>query len=448
MNQDTALKILKSGKNVFLTGSAGAGKTYLLNKYIEYLRARNIPLAITASTGIAATHLGGQTIHSWSGLGIRDELFPEDLAKMAKKKPLRTRLEQVQVLIIDEVSMLSGRALQNINEILQYFKVSFAPFGGVQIVFSGDFFQLPPVSREPQTSAEKFAFMAPIWVQAELQICYLTCQYRQDDSPLLSLLNQMRSGEISDASGDLIMEKLVDSQKNSGEEFQTKLFTHNRDVERVNAEKLKTIKKDGQFFFAKDFGPKTTIDSMKKSILAPENLELKVGARVMFVKNSPEQGYYNGTLGTVIDFTLDPFPVIETLEGQEIVVKPVDWSFTDEWGKPVATYTQVPLRLAWAITIHKSQGMTLDEAEMDLTNVFEPGQGYVALSRVKYWGGLRLLGCGNQALLMDPLALKADKRFQEIAQVLEKETNLIEEEVLNNYFDQFVLKAGGIRLKI
>lgn len=179
MQQSTALDILKSGENVFLTGSAGTGKTYVLNEYIQYLKERNVPVAVTASTGIAATHINGQTIHSWSGLGIKDEIHEEDLVKISKRKKVRTRLENTQVLIIDEISMLSGKLLTCIDQTLRYFKISPEPFGGVQIVLCGDFFQLPPVSRDIMSSSERFAFMAPIWVQADLTICYLTTQYRQ-----------------------------------------------------------------------------------------------------------------------------------------------------------------------------------------------------------------------------------------------------------------------------
>ena len=142
MQQATALKILKSGQNVFLTGSAGSGKTHLLNQYIAYLRAHGVKVAVTASTGIAATHLAGQTIHSWSGLGVKEVITSKDLERIAKKKPVRQRLEQAQVLIIDEISMLSGQNLAGVDQILKHFKGSGEAFGGVQVVFCGDFFQL------------------------------------------------------------------------------------------------------------------------------------------------------------------------------------------------------------------------------------------------------------------------------------------------------------------
>ncbi len=442
MLQKTALKVLKSGQNVFLTGSAGAGKTYLLNQYIQYLRERGVPLAITASTGIAATHLGGQTIHSWSGLGIKDDIIDSDLEKIARKKPVRDRITKTQVLIIDEISMLSAQNLYCVDKILKFFKVNSAPFGGIQVIFSGDFFQLPPVSKSRIPSHLKFGFMSPVWVEADLKVCYITESFRQSDGSLLKFLNEMRSGEVSDSGQDLLREKLEAAQ-HTRDENAIKLYTHNLDVDEVNEAALERIDAKLQYYKADTVGSGTVIEALKKSVMAPQHLRLKIGAHVMFVKNNPECGYMNGTLGQVTDFTVEDLPVVETLDGNTLVVKAMDWNVMDEKGKPIATYTQIPLRLAWAITVHKSQGMTLDSAEMDLSKTFEPGQGYVALSRVKSWEGLTLLGCNNLALQMDPLVMKADKRFQELTEEVEEVFNRLEMQKLNKIFDQFVFRCGG-----
>lgn len=440
MLQSTALKILKSGKNVFLTGSAGAGKTYILNKYIQSLRDHGVPVAITASTGIAATHIGGQTIHSWSGLGIKEEITDRDLEKIAKKKKVRERIENVRVLIIDEISMLSAQNLENINKILQYFKLNWLPFGGVQVIFSGDFFQLPPVSKERLPNFKKFAFMAHIWRRSDLHICYLTEQYRQSEDSLADFLNEIRSGEISDSGYDSLREAMENAQEKA--ECTVKLFTHNADVNLINAEELSKLETSPQFFFAEKSGTKTLIDSLQKSVLALDELVLKEGSQVIFVKNNFEEGYLNGTMGVVTGFTTDNWPIVET-EDKEIVAKPVEWGIADDFGKIVASFVQVPLRLAWAITVHKSQGMTLDSAEMDLSKTFESGQGYVALSRVKSWSGLRLLGCNQTALQLDPLALKADKRFQELSAEAEEQISGKNDEYIDKSFAQFVLHNGG-----
>lgn len=443
MLQATALKILKAGQNVFLTGSAGAGKTYLLNQYIAYLREHGISVAVTASTGIAATHIGGQTIHSWSGLGIKEVITDKDLEKLGKKKPVRERLQQVQVLIVDEISMLSGHNLAGVDAILKHFKRNNEAFGGVQVIFCGDFFQLPPVSKERRPSYERLAFMHPVWVEASLQICYLTEQFRAGDNDLLSILNEIRSGDFTDSSQDLLYEKLEACAEHPPDDNIIKLYTHNADVDLVNYEQLKNLEGDPEYFYATTSGDKQLLTSMKKSILAPEDLCLKLGASVMFVKNNYEAGYMNGTLGTVTGFSKDGWPLVTTFDDEEIEAKPVDWSVMNEFNQPLASFAQVPLRLAWAITVHKSQGMTLDTAAMDLSKTFEPGQGYVALSRVKSWSGLKLLGCNQNALLVDPLVLKANKRFQELADECEAVYARLDESTLNTIFDQFVFRCGG-----
>ncbi len=442
MLQSTALKVLKSGQNVFLTGSAGTGKTYVINQYIEYLRERGVNVAITASTGIAATHINGQTIHSWSGMGIREIMEEKDLERIAKKKPLREKIEKTQVLIIDEVSMLSAQNLHCIDQILRYIKINQQPFGGIQVIFSGDFFQLPPVSKERIPSWKRLAFMAPVWIELNLRICYLTEQFRSGDDKLINVLNDIRSGEVSDSSQNLLWEKLEDSQEKEGEGL-IQLFTHNADVDLVNEESLSQIEGQIEYFYASAEGNANLVDSLRKSVLAPDCLKLKIGAQVMFVKNNHELGYMNGTMGTITDFDSDGWPIVTTLDDRDLVAKPTDWQVVDEQNKPVAILTQVPLRLAWAITVHKSQGMTLDRALMDLSKTFEPGQGYVALSRVKNWEGLILKGANQNTFAMDPLVMKADIRLQELSEEYEGEVLEIKNKDLNNIFDQFINKCGG-----
>jgi len=182
MHQEKALAILKSGKNVFLTGSAGTGKTYVLNQYIEYLKERKVVVAVTASTGIAATHMNGMTIHSWAGIGVKEFITQGNLVSMKSKKYLKDHLEKVKVLIIDEISMLHKNQLNAVDVVLRFFKDNEEAFGGIQVVVCGDFFQLPPIGRQGETSRDKFAFMSEAWVKSSFNLCYLTEQYRQSDN--------------------------------------------------------------------------------------------------------------------------------------------------------------------------------------------------------------------------------------------------------------------------
>lgn len=443
MDQQKALSILKSGHNVYLTGSAGTGKTYLLNEYIEYLRVREVPVAITASTGIAATHIGGQTIHSWSGIGISDVVTKKELDRIAKNKQTVSRLVKTKVLIIDEISMLSGKVLTGISDILKHFRKSSEPFGGLQVILSGDFFQLPPVSREPMTNREKFAFMAPVWVEANLRVCYLKQQYRQGKDMLSIVLSEIRTQDVSDDSLDRLREKLEDKFI---DEKALKLYTHNADVDAMNRKRLEENQNPLRRFYAETKGKTKILEGLKQSVLAGPELELKLEARVMFVRNNPEKGYFNGTMGTVVGFEdEDGYPKVKLDSdfGRIITVKPEEWTVTDEKEVILASYKQVPLRLAWAITVHKSQGMTLDAAEMDLSKTFEAGQGYVALSRLKNWDGLYLTGINRISLELDPLSVKADVRFQELSEENEDWINIHSEADMEIAYKDFIDKCGG-----
>jgi len=440
MKQVTALTLMKSGKNVFLTGSAGAGKTYVINQYIQYLRERNVPVAVTASTGIAATHMNGMTIHAWSGIGIKDKLSSADLRNMKEKKYLKDKMENAKVLIIDEISMLHKNQLDLVNTVLKFFKDPFLAFGGVQVIFSGDFFQLPPVGNPNESPRDKFAFMSKAWLEAKLAICYLTEQHRQEDNELNTILNEIRNGQVSDASIALLKEAsttVLDSTKEP-----PKLYSHNRDVNMLNITRLRELDGRSKIFQANTKGNPKLLESLKKSVRADENLELKKGAKVMFVKNNYEAGYINGTLGEIIDYSEEEkLPIVQLSDGKKMTVAQEIWAIEDDKGKALASYSQLPLRLAWAITVHKSQGMTLESAEVDLSKSFEKGQGYVALSRLKSLKGLKLMGFNTTALAVDSLAFKADKRFQELSTEAEQGFNQL---ALDKKAVAFLKHCGGL----
>ncbi len=412
MLQSEALDILKMGKNVFLTGPAGSGKTFVLNSYIQYLKSHAVDVAITASTGIAATHLGGQTIHSWSGLGVKDILTDYDIEALMEKQYLYKRFERTKVLVIDEVSMLHHFRLDLIEWICRQMKRNDKPFGGMQIVVCGDFFQLPPVTRGDVVDSE-FAYKAESWLASKFTVCYITEQHRQKDNTYLEILNQIRQNKVSKDTVSLLNSRMNKDIESVGES--TRLYTHNIDVDMVNQRHLSLISGNIKKYEMSTKGSRNLAESLKKSCLSPENLELKIGARVMFTKNHPEGTYVNGTLGVIKDFNQYGDPIVLTNGGMTISVLPQSWKIEEE-GKVKAEITQLPLRLAWAITVHKSQGMSLDAMEVDLSKSFVKGMGYVALSRVRSLSGMKLLGFNQTSLEVDPEVLEMDMRFQDQSQ--------------------------------
>lgn len=492
MRQSSALNILKTGQNVFLTGSAGSGKTYTLNQYIDYLRARRVPVAVTASTGIAATHMSGTTIHSWSGIGIKDELTERDLSNLSRKQFLADRLKETAVLIIDEISMLHAKQLNLVNQVLKHVRKNDSAFGGIQVVVAGDFFQLPPIGSRGESNREKFAFMSEAWLDAKFHICYLSEQHRQVSEAanggldLDDILNQIRRQEVTFeaiAALEATFDQNVDIKR-------TRLYTHNLNVNKINDKELAALEGETMRFEATATGDSKLVETLKKTVRTQDDLVLKVGAKVMFIKNNSELGVSNGTMGELIGFaavkiddskdtsddliedtaqdaiakntknkakkdkeskekpkdkkpTTQKMPVVRLNSGREVIAEPEEWIIEDETGDVLASYLQVPLCLAWAITIHKSQGMTLEAAEIDLSRTFELGQGYVALSRLKSLAGLQLLGMNDMSLQLDPLARGADKRFLALSEEADANYAMLDEESMTQAHEKFILKSGG-----
>lgn len=408
MTQEQALRILKTGANVFVTGEPGAGKTHLVNEFVADLRARGVEPAVTASTGIAATHIGGMTIHSWSGIGIKTELSGDDVDTIFKNKRVASRLKKASVLIIDEISMLHADTVSAVDLVCRRVRKSYAPFGGLQLVCVGDFFQLPPVVRGGAPMA--YAFDSPAWKQLNPVVCYLTEQYRQDDAEFLEILSAIRAGTVEDEQ----VRRLEEHIRTQGAPplGATKLFSHNADVDRINLVELENLHGKTRTFEMNARGGDNYVQTLKRGCLSPENLALKVGAIVMFTKNNVHEGFVNGTLGVVEGFSQETgFPLVGLRDGRMLEAAPMEWAIEDQ-GVVRAAVAQVPLRLAWAITVHKSQGMSLDAAVMDLRSAFEFGQGYVALSRVRRFADLYLVGFNAQTLRVHPDILEHDVEFR------------------------------------
>lgn len=443
MTQECALDIMKMGQNVFLTGNAGSGKTYVLNRYITYLKEHDIPVAITASTGIAATHIGGVTIHAWSGMGIKEILNPYEIDQLEEKQYLWDRYQKTKVLIIDEVSMISGKFLDTLDLVCRSLKRNpDEPFGGIQLVLCGDLLQLPPVNSSLDPEGESSLIIdAMAWKSSKIVSCYLTEQHRQHDHVFTQVLNAVRTGEPSYEHVDII-ESRITEYDHDAHYHMTKLFTHNTDVDTINTNALNGLEGSAHEYGMTAKGKSHLIESLKKGCLAVEKLSLKLNTEVMFIKNNPDKGYVNGTRGVVVDFTDDSKPIVLTKEGDRITVAEETWSIDDE-GKILASITQLPLRHAWAITVHKSQGMSLDEAVIDLSKSFTYGMGYVALSRVRSLEGLHLVGFSRESLHLNPRVLLLDQNLQVRSTQAESRITELGKSAIEKKQESFILKCGG-----
>jgi hypothetical protein len=395
-------------------------------------------VAVTASTGIAATHIGGMTIHSWSGVGARDTFTQYDLDQIMTREKTIRRIKKANVLIIDEISMLDGKMLDMVDIVCRTARQKSDAFGGLQVVFVGDFFQLPPVTR--QGDAMRYAFESRAWDTARPLVCYLSDQFRQEDELLLSLLSAIRRNQIEEDHFTLLSEQ-TDIAYEGIEP--TRLYTHNADVDQVNASKLAALLGKSKTYKMSSKGSKPLLEGLIKNCLSPDTLVLKEDAMVMCTKNNFEAGYVNGTLARVIDFDTDNGnPIIETTDGRRITILPQSWDVIED-GKVLASIEQVPLRLAWAITVHKSQGMSLDAAEIDLSKAFVYGQGYVALSRVRSLSGLKVLGMHPNALQVDPKIVHRDAQFRGESESAEVTFNEMESDDVTALHQQFVVGSGG-----
>ncbi|SCU90468.1 LAME_0E08702g1_1 [Lachancea meyersii CBS 8951] len=500
--QESVIELAKKGHNLFYTGSAGTGKSVLLRVLIKTLRRKygEGSVAVTASTGLAACNIGGITVHSFAGVGLALGDKKSLLKKVRRSKKHCTRWATIAALVIDEVSMIDGDLLDKLDFIAKSLRKSHAPFGGIQIILSGDFFQLPPVNKN-NNDVTKFAFHAQAWKEAIDATIMLQKVFRQQsDAEFVKMLNEMRMGNIS-------AETEIDFRKLSrplpvDDIIPAELYSTRNEVDRANMSRLNGLPGRCHTYNAIDGGDmKDEIQKEKllSNFLAPKELKLKVGAQVMMIKNIDET-LVNGSLGKIIDFidqktymfydTVRNDPDIETsrleamlqgkvqmndpneddeanqkvirkksikdsfcklgsqlphdkldesifdflmtdtdkLTGSQranierkkelleeirlsstgrklpfvrfltpdgssrlVLVQPEDWAVEDEHQKPLVSRIQLPLMLAWALSIHKSQGQTLPKVKVDLRRIFEKGQAYVALSRATSREGLQVL---------------------------------------------------------
>lgn len=396
--QKQVIYAIEDGDSVFVSGSAGTGKSYLL----QYLKANYLGagLHITASTGIAAVNVGGQTLHSWAAIGLGNLPVEQIVANLfsAKFTRVRRKLKLAKMLAIDEISMISAAVFDLLNELLKAVRQNDQPFGGLQMILFGDFLQLPPINRDSGLSIDyQFCFQSKAWRELNARNFMLKNVFRQSDQSFVKLLNNLRLGKLDDHDTEVLKSRLNLPDENSAIK-PTILATHNIQVEEINQKELKKITSNSQIFTAEFSGDTSKVDFLRKNCLAYERLELKVGAQVMMLKNTYQKdGVINGSLGVIKEFSKKNYPVVEFSGGQVLTIAPEVWALEkfDVEKKEIiieSSMKQIPLILAWAITIHKSQGMSLDKVKCDLSKVFVDGQIYVALSRVKTLNGLYING--------------------------------------------------------
>lgn len=414
-DQQDAFDAVCSGKNVCITGPAGTGKSTLLNALREAFKGG---LDVTASTGIAALNVSGITIHSWAGLGLGEDPINYIVGQILQRRRVVNRIRQCRRLAIDEISMLSAPLLTKLSEVLSAVRDDPRPFGGIQMLFIGDFLQLPPVSRGAFVG---FAFASPEWARAEVEVHELTTIVRQKDAVFAGVLNKIRVGTI-DAEVAEFFEGRMAAVDTDASVRPVELEGRNIDVDFLNRKELDKLSADLCRAVAKDWGDTPTyLERLKKDCIAPEVLDLKVGAQVMCLKNiNPDCGVVNGSVGVLLDFEgVDEegnsgLPRVRFKNYTQAI--PVSsWELKD--GQTVvARREQFPLRLAWAITIHKSQGMTLDKLKANLSD-FDAGMTYVALSRARTAEGIFLTNVDAGRIRAHPDAVafyKNNKRIKKL----------------------------------
>ena len=454
--QQIAFNRFKSGENLFITGPGGTGKTYLIKEIVKNIKDRELPYQVCAMTGCAAVLLGfgAKTLHSWVGMGLANGHKDAIMQKIVYNKKTKNGLKKVRILIVDEVSMLSKKIFDALNLALQKVRKCSAPFGGVQLIFTGDFFQLPPVEKEEEC---QFCFESPDWLHTFLLRNHIELKhiFRQEDGEYKRILNQVRWGELDEESIRVLQGCL--RKEVVGEVIPTKLFATRAKTDFVNSRMYEKLEGEEHIFqIQTKYDLTTYVESGKliglqdlekcKSLEPPEKVReaetlansnhrqtevrLKIGARVMCLHNlSIEDGICNGSQGIVMGFSeKNGMPIVVFSNGQKQLIDRV-WSQSEEY--PSIGVGQLPLCLAWALTIHKIQGATLTLAEMDLGNsVFEFGQTYVALSRIRNLEGLYLSAFQPKRIKANPLVKDFYRNIPE----------LLDEVVIENPFADYACK--------
>lgn len=419
------LSLLKNGDNVFLTGFAGTGKSYILNKLKEKFKKK---LTITSTTGIAAVNVKGQTLHSWAGVGLCRNPIHKTVEKIRGRVSTLRQILNCKILAIDEISMLNIEVFEYVNAVLKEIRENPEPFGGIQVLFIGDFFQLPPVEAEPETSVRKYCFDSPLWEELNLKNVVLKKNYRQNEEEFITALAHMRTNALEPRDIELLNTRNTDMD--TSETNILHIFSTNNEANQYNLAKFNRIEEPVRILEAQDAVYRESkpvyegftesenyiLEIFSKNCRAEKEIALKLGAKVMLLVNMDfNKGLINGACGTIMGFNENSI-TIKFDNGIEanIPKHKFEYFYND---RVVAERTQYPLRLAYGITIHKSQGMTLDKLVVDCSRIFERGQAYVAMSRVKTLEGLYLKGFEPQKVMVDSHVAEFYENIEEVQDI-------------------------------
>ncbi len=436
-----------NGNNVFMSGPGGTGKSYLINviKHLCLQSKKNFD--ITAMTGCAAVLIQGKTIQSWGGTGIINSVEIKEYIKRINRNKKIINWIEIDVLIVDEVSMLSKKTFNILDNIAKSIRKNDKPFGGIQLVFSGDFYQLPPVNdNEVDEDASLFCFESDIWSETFTTIHNLTKIFRQKDKEFSKLLNNIRIGNITESNLKILKSRIIPYENN--DIIPTKLFPTNDSVKSINKIEHDKLSDRSCKTFGIQVIPPTLKDICENDISdwmikkssddfkhKNEPIEIKIGDQVICTYNISEK-IVNGSRGVVVD--IQEYPMVKFISGSIIEMKPID---IHDDKIPSLIYKKIPLDYAWALTIHKSQGMTLDLCIMDLGyKVFTAGQMYVALSRVKSLDGLYLLNFNHNKIK----TLKKVKNFYAKYEnkVFTKEERISEKKRIKKLITNYLKECG------
>lgn len=394
--QESVLQYVKQRQNVFITSPAGFGKSYTIQRVVEWAKSMNINFGITAMTGAAAILIEGRTLHSFIGIGIAKE--PAEALYLQSRKYIQKKLNKLHLLIIDEVSMLDSELFEKISLYLGLIRNRpNEPFGGIQLLFSGDMFQLPPVKGD-------YCFQSLLWNKCQFQVVQFTKNMRQqNDVPFQKLLESLRQGECS--AEDLELLKSLSNTEFTNGIVPTRLYSLNIDVDRINQAELQQLVQDKnpplKTYPTKYHSKVPQVKVIAKSMNVPESIQLCTDAQVVLTRNLDlDKGLVNGSRGVVVK-VLDNSVLVQFQKG---VLQPI--TYYDHQDEDLILFSYIPLRLAYALSIHKCQGMTLDAIEIDLgQSIFCHGQAYTALSRAKNMTSVKIIDVHPKSFRTHPQVL-------------------------------------------